>query len=349
MSAVAEVLAPVPAGPRAVRRRNAFLVTLGGLGLIGALLTIVRTALDDPPPKGPTGSSFATSAGGVGAFAELAAKAGVTVERLTEAPSKVQSRLYVGSPIIVVLGTELDADDRAAILGAVRSGSRVVADITPGNHWITDTVQGMGWQFGEYGHEPASAAASLAGGGAQRLDVLALGSFTNVDPRETERIWGVRPEHESLANHAGSSIAERLHVGQGEIIALADASMLSNQLLGEKDNAAFALALLGDGKRVVFAEHGHGYGKASVSPTGLPWRAKWFIGGLFFATLCLMWSRSRRNGPPESAERELGPARSDYLHSMVAAIDAIDRRRFTKRTSTNSSVQRSIQPSPRDE
>ena len=322
------------------------LVALGIAGLVGALLTIVRTALDDPPPKGPAGSSYATSAGGVGAFAELATKAGVTVERLTEAPSKAQPRLYLGAPTIVVLGSELDGEDRAAVLGAVRSGSRVIADIGPGNQWIADTVRGLGWHFGEYGKPAVSAVANFLNGGPQRLDVQALGSFENVSPSEPVRIWGVQPGHESLANVEGASIVERLHVGQGEIIALADASMLSNQLLGEKDNAAFALALLGGSKRVVFAEHGHGY-KASVTPSGLPWRAKWFVGGLFFATLCLMWSRSRRNGPPESAERELGPARSDYLHSMVAAIDATNRRRF--QSSTKSSTKSSNQTLLKDE
>ena len=49
--------------------------------------------------------------------------------------------------------------------------------------------------------------------------------------------------------------------GRGRIALLADTSPLQNRLLGEADNAAFALALSGRGP-LTFVESVHGYGPA---------------------------------------------------------------------------------------
>ena len=111
-------------------------------------------------------------------------------------------------------------------------------------------------------------------------------------------------------------------VGTGTVLAFTDASMLSNDLLDQRDNAGFALSLVGDAPGpLVFAEEPHGY-RAATDATGLPRNVRWFLGGLLIATLTLMWSRSRRiNGPPEYPARDLAPARSEYLRSLANEID----------------------------
>jgi hypothetical protein len=138
-----------------------------------------------------------------------------------------------------------------------------------------------------------------------------------------------------LATRDDAVIAVSIPVGEGQLIALADSSMLTNDLLAEADNAAFALELLGNGSRpIVFAEEPHGFG-ASLTPTGLPSNVRWFLFGLLAATLLLMITKTKRNGPPELAHRELAPARSGYLLSLGATIDRANRfDRDGKRTKT---------------
>ncbi len=328
-----ELLTGAPKPSQAARRRNVLLSVVGAMVVIAVLLTLIRSAFDDPPPTGPSGSSYASTSGGVGAFAELASRAGVTVERLTEDPSddpELALRLGTGATI-VVLGTDLATADLHAVIPAVYSGARLVADIGPGNLWLTEAFPELRWRGVTAGPSTVEARATLPAGGPGQLLVIGTGLFDDVVPSDDNTAGYPILEHAPIAERSGVSIAERFPAGAGEVIALADASMLSNELLDDADNAAFGLALLDGRSRVVFAEASHGYRRRPLTPTGLPWQARWFLGALLFATLCLMWTRSHRNGPAEPTERELAPARSEYLHAMVTSIEASGRRRFVRR------------------
>ena len=146
------------------------------------------------------------------------------------------------------------------------------------------------------------------------LRVLGGSSFTlTPDPSD--------PGVKQLVRNQNETSGIGVKVDRGQIFALTDASMFSNDLLDQGDNATFALALFGPiSQPVVFAEEPHGY-RTADDATGLPRNVRWFLGGLLIATLTLMWSRSRRNGPPEYPTRELAPARSQYLLSLSSEID----------------------------
>ena len=106
--------------------------------------------------------------------------------------------------------------------------------------------------------------------------------------------------------------------GAGPVVAVADPTLLWNRYLAEADDAAFALALAGDGP-VAFAEAEHGYGE-SQGLTALP--SSWIQAGgaLVVAALLGMWCAGQRLGPPEQTDRPLPPPRTAYLDAMVAAL-----------------------------
>jgi hypothetical protein len=108
--------------------------------------------------------------------------------------------------------------------------------------------------------------------------------------------------------------------GDGRALLLADASPLQNDLLDEADNAAFALALAGErGRRVVFAESVHGFGR-STGLAAVPGRWWWALGGLVLAGLLYLVARGRRLGPPEREERELPPPRRAYVEAVGSLL-----------------------------
>jgi hypothetical protein len=63
----------------------------------------------------------------------------------------------------------------------------------------------------------------------------------------------------------------------------------------------------------------HGYGEAT-GLAALPGRARWALLLLALAGLAFCWSRARRIGPPEEAERPLPPPRADYVDALAGAL-----------------------------
>jgi hypothetical protein len=110
------------------------------------------------------------------------------------------------------------------------------------------------------------------------------------------------------------------NVGAGRAVLLADASPLQNRLLDQADNAALGLALAGPpGRRVVFAESVHGYGRAT-GLAALPERWKWALIGLLLAAIAWVASRIRRLGPAEEETRALPPPRRAYVDAVAATL-----------------------------
>jgi hypothetical protein len=123
-----------------------------------------------------------------------------------------------------------------------------------------------------------------------------------------------------LVTADGNALLTSEAVGRGEVLFLADVSPLANSQLARADNAAFGLLLAGAaGRPVVFAEGVHGYGGES-GLDAIPGRWQLALGGLALAALVLLWARGRRLGPPEAAERELPPARREYVDALAASL-----------------------------
>ena len=106
-----------------------------------------------------------------------------------------------------------------------------------------------------------------------------------------------------LSNIDGTLVLVRRGTGQGEVVALADASPLSNHYLPEGDNLALALALVGDGQRHqigVYAIDPMAYLRgrlAGQGPVPLPLSWRLLPWGLALAAALGFWRSGRRTGP----------------------------------------------------
>lgn len=92
----------------------------------GVVLLVVATVLGRAPeqPRGPAGSSYATSAGGLAAYTDLLQRAGHDVRRV-RAPLD-ERRPRVGETVVVVGGRPLPEDERDALRDHVRAGGRAI-------------------------------------------------------------------------------------------------------------------------------------------------------------------------------------------------------------------------------
>jgi hypothetical protein len=296
------------------------------LGILAVFLVLLRPFVNDPPQKGPEGSSFGTVGGGVAALADLAKSYNYPyARRLTSLDDASRFGKHPLDPksVLVILDTTVSSDAAANIDAFVSSGGRLVASIDSTSHW-TASIVGVAKAFTRETTDgkPTNAGAALATNTS--IGTLTVAGGSGFDAALFPELPAGKVS--AVANRNDKPIAVQAPIGDGVVILLADASMLTNQLLGETDNAAFALELLGNGTRpIVFAEEPHGFG-ASLTPTGLPANVRWFLIGLIVAALLWMITRSKRNGPPELAHRELAPARSVYLLSLVASIDRSEKK-----------------------
>jgi hypothetical protein len=261
-----------------------------------ALLVIVNVALrllgtlTGGTPGGPRSSSYATSAHGDAAYAELLGKTEHAVDQVRELP---HSSLPNGGATVFLLDPPgVRTTDLQALRRFVGDGGRLVA-------------AGLSH---DAMHELVS-----------RVPERALGS-----PRV--RVDGLQVETDGAAAWRGEGLVATRRVGSGTVELLADSSPLQNRLLGSADNAAFGLALAGPPSRPVeFLESYHGYGTGSgLSALSLAW--KLLLGGLGVAALVYMVARGRRFGPPEEEGRSLAPPRREYVDALAAVVARSKRR-----------------------
>jgi hypothetical protein len=113
-------------------------------------------------------------------------------------------------------------------------------------------------------------------------------------------------------------------VGSGRIVAVAEPDVVSNRLLDDGDNAAFALALVGPPDRpVVFLEAVHVGGGGGLA--ALPAGARWAGLGMIVALAVGVWAAAGRFGPPEPLVRALRPARREHVEAIAADLDRVVR------------------------
>ena len=289
----------LPASP-AARAALAIVAVLIGINLVAAAIDALA-----PSPSGPDSSSFATSARGLAAWAELERRSGVKVSALRRPPSATS--LPAGGTVVVLDPGRLQRSEAAALRGFAERGGRVVAGGEP-DAWVA-TLLGLD-EPPDFDDESAETAGRLAEApetaGVARVRTAGEGRWKSAG--QAQRALGLRDGALLLLATAG----------QGRIALLADASPLQNRLLGEADNAALALALGGDGP-LAFVESVHGYGPAR-GLAALPARFGWALIGLALAALCFGFARGRRLGPPEPERRDLAPPRRAYVDSLAATM-----------------------------
>jgi hypothetical protein len=276
---------------------------------VAVLVAIVigLRVLDDAtrPPGGHSSSSYATAPDGAAGYAALLQGHGHTIVRLRAALAA--SRLDPRSTLIVLDPGALD--DRAvdALRSFAERGGQLVAGGLEGP--AIDRLLGA--------HVTLETAS--ADGATPLVPVPEIEGVQRVSATGDRAFSATASALPALARGDAILLAVAT-LGRGRVALLADTSPLTNDLLGADDDAALGLALAGPaGRRVVFAESVHGYGRAtglSALPTG--WRVA--LAGLLVAALALMLARGRRLGPPERADRVLAPARREHVDAVAATL-----------------------------
>jgi hypothetical protein len=287
------------------RRWKVALGVLGAIVAVNAALALVGS-LTGGTPGGPSSSSYATGADGLGAYASLVARAGHPVRRLREAAAK--AHLDSSTTVVVLDPAFVTPDDARALRRFVAGGGRLVAGGEGSDEWLRRILPG--------GPEWSTAGTRLALAFVPIAELTGVARVVADDRGSWQKLGSALP---ALAGGSRTLLAVA-SVGDGRVLLLADASPLENGLLARADNAAFGLGLAGARERpVVFAESYHGYGKSSgISAIPGRWQALLLLGGV--SVLAFMLARGRRLGPAEPERRELAPPRRDYVDAMASLI-----------------------------
>ena len=273
-----------------------------GLNLLTAGVTV---ATGGSGPGGPTSSSYATGRDGLAAYAELLARHGHAVRQLRVSLDRAD--LDVGTTLVLADPRGVSEAEARALAAFVTGGGRLLA-AGPGVERVLARLSGGGpeWDGGQ------------AGSVAPLVPVPETAGVSTVDTSGTGE-WSSAGGTLPVLGSRDGVLATVASVGQGRVVALADASPLQNRMLTRADNAAFALSAVGDGRPVAFAEAHHGYGQGT-GLAAIPARWRWALAGGFLAAVVWMWSRGRRLGPPDDIERTEPPARRAYVEAMAGAL-----------------------------
>jgi ABC-type amino acid transport substrate-binding protein len=280
-----------------------------GLVLAGALFLQLLGASGGSPNNTPTTN---TGASGYAGFARLLeSERGIEVVTGNEPLAEVLSD-EDEDDTVVVFNRFLDDDEREQLLERARFSRVIIVG--------TDTADQLPFAFETVFVEgTAFVDDPFVFGGATRLQVSGRGWDT------------LEPGTEPVAQLDDVVVIAAIPGAEGGVLyGVSTDSLFFNQNLAQEDNAAAVLNLMGDTQRVIvysssFADQATGF-------EAIPWRARWLLAGLSFASLLAAFSVGRRNGPAEQPHRDLPPPRSAYDESLGRMIDGSTESRFKKRS-----------------
>jgi hypothetical protein len=291
------------------RAQRNVVVTLVALVVVILVINLIARGLDSAvggsQPGGASGSSYATNAGGLSAYAQLLADYGHPVQRQR---GNLGSSVLDPSAMLILTGSArpapLQRDELATIRTFLDQGGRALLvelraqDVEAITGVAPDVVGGVP-DYHEFAPE--------------------LGDLRTV---RTDGVFAYAPHRDVtvLASQSNRALLVSTPANAGSVLLLAEATPLQNAAIGEADNAAFALALPDSDQPVVFAEGVHGYGqRQGLAAIPDRWKAGLVLLGL--AAILFAWSRARRFGPPDRPDRELPPARSLYVDAMADTLE----------------------------
>lgn len=288
--------------------QRVFVVALAVLVVVNLALAGTRSLVGGQP-GGPTSSSFSTGGDGLEGYADLLRSDGRSVERVRRAVTTAD--LPAGATAVVADPEGLTAAEARRLIRFVAGGGRLVVAgerAAP----LLEAVTGVPVRWGS----------------ADAVDEMAV--WVPVDGTGSARALagdrgGRWAGFGGLVPVAGTGDRPAVvigPIGDGRVVALADAAPLQNADLGRADNAAFALAAAGGRDRpVVFVESVHGYAATGISAVPPSW--KWVAAGLVLALVAGLWSAGTRLGPPEAGRRELRPPRRAHVEAVAAGLDRV--------------------------
>lgn len=276
-------------------------LAIGAAALVINLGLVALDALLGSEPTGSPSSSVSTREDGVAAWRDLLVVTGTDVDDV-RVPLEEAALDPTRTLVVVDPPEDPSLETLVAVAAFVEAGGRLVA-VGPGATPYAAAGLGLdpGWGGGG-STTPEVVGSSSVSGGAEALSGEGRGRYLTSDP--------LTP----LLTGGGATIG----VEAGPVVAIADVSLVWNRHLGEADNAAFALAVVGD-RPVTFAEAEHGLGQAK-GWGALPASWRLAAGGAVIAAALAMWSAGQRLGPAERVERTLPPPRRAYVDAVADAL-----------------------------
>jgi hypothetical protein len=138
-----------------------------------------------------------------------------------------------------------------------------------------------------------------------------------------EGVFSVESAEEGLALVGDPAIVEAYEHGEGEVVFIADSSILRNRAL--EANAPWVVSIIGDGP-IRFDEVRHGFEATAPSenPTSLLAALPDDIRNVVFLLLPVVLLGlvvgGRRFGPPEATERTLAPPRRELVDAVAGLL-----------------------------
>ncbi|MGI8633017.1 MAG: DUF4350 domain-containing protein [Solirubrobacterales bacterium] len=279
------------------------------------LLVGVVNVIDGDEPAAPAFSSFSTEPLGLGAWHQLLERSGRTVSRQRETVDR--RRPDAGSTLVVIEPERLSDPEVRALERTVRDGTTVVLSGAPesllGRLFDDPPVSAPGAVARPQPLAPVPEVASV-----RRLRGLEAAELQRLAPGST-LIFEDAGQTLPIAGGERRTSAAVASVGDGRLVLLADPVPLSNLAIDQADNAAFALAVTGSDRPVVFLESVHGFGPAR-GLAALPGRVWWVVAGLLLAALAFAASRARRLGPPDPDPGDAPPRRRDHIDAVALTL-----------------------------
>ncbi len=205
--------------------------------LAAALIKLTSVLTEGSSPQGPDSSSFSPAPDGLAAFSELLTRNGDHVAQLTTPLDEVSPP--PGSTVVVAAPTSWQSDDSTTLARVLHSaGTVVVAGQPPAGlvSAVLGAIPGPSWSADEVAGSVPVGSGPLVFGVAQ-VDSTGPGSWSTTG--------GTTPVLASDAGGAGTFLALSARVGTGTLVLLASPSPLQNRLIGQADDAAFALDIAG--------------------------------------------------------------------------------------------------------
>jgi hypothetical protein len=278
-------------------------------------------------------STFSRSAIGHAGLAELIRRSGMTVVK-----SQAASTEKLGDGGLLVVAEPVPQIQSDSTLRALLDAPAVLLVLPK---WRGEPSRSRPDWVGEVELKPVRDAQWALGlaieGGEVVRDTTASGFTTNrlgpqpqlVSPRQLVRAQRLRP---LVASDQGILVGE-MTARNRRLVVLADPDAIANHALGEKDNAAFALALIdllrsGDGP-VVFDETVHGYIARTASPLRLLFEYPFVLVTVqaAVALLLLLWATAARFGAPQPVPPPLAAGKGGLIRNAADLIAFAGHRR----------------------
>lgn len=310
---------------------------LGQAGLVALLVCLLATfaALREQPGERPaydTYSSFDAAPGGYRAWHALLARSGIGVARFEERPAFLDrsiDTLIFSEPQPGARGGEHTRGDDDALADWVRAGGRLV--LLGDDRFFEREKEAR--RVKDPAGKAAPIASELPGRGAGSLSAVErpvaaiapqwrAAGIERLTTAVDDRYQPLRGER-VLASDALGAVALSYAYGRGEVVAVADRTLVTNRRIAHGDHARLAYRLgtpRAVGARVAFDEAVHGFLTPEHWWTIVP-RPFLVAVLLVLGVLALaLFGAAIRLGPPIAAAPPREPNSAEFIDSLAALL-----------------------------